>query len=626
MTLDYDTASRAAQLVERLTSTGENDVDHKLYDEIENICKKSSIYIDRVHALLFHQLKEKHSQIRLSALRICNRLFKKFEHFRKLIILDISVLLKLTINTDAGRTLPPPKKFAADLEIYSIKCIKEWSDEFGKDFKDEFNFVFKYLNKYKKIDFESMTVLSVTEAKLLEDRQLRQQRINEEKLKKIESEICELEPEITIAARTLESCLELLIPTPEDFCIPEAEKDIVPPSNPSELSSLDTERKISAGVDSSNENERSRETGIIDPAAHTVTVTLKPNFRKRVKKSEDNLAIIESANEQVKLISDKYLPRIKKWMQDIAKISNGELLKRAIELKQHLTDLMSRENKITYYGDSDDDCSSESDMEEVLPKSCADDLLAQCLAKTDNNVQNYGSNREESVKVPERDENRSDVVVVPKLPFDIDLYHWEDEQLSAPRILPTNQDGHSFWTSNSVMDTDCDGIIQPGGSEILRTRVIEFTGKFEKVDRQCRAPLPSGRLCPREDRFKCPFHGRIVPRDELGRVIDPENKIILEKEKKQNVPDWQDPQLLRDIQHQTGVDLKMPEKGSKRKRKRNSNLANLKKEQDTPRSRLEKKVFKKSSVKKVANILDGIDQRKFRDKFGDQFNYVHDTA
>jgi len=41
-----------------------------------------------------------------------------------------------------------------------------------------------------QIDFESMTVLSVTKAKLLEDRQLRQQRINEEKLKKIESEIC----------------------------------------------------------------------------------------------------------------------------------------------------------------------------------------------------------------------------------------------------------------------------------------------------------------------------------------------------------------------------------------------------------------------------------------------------
>jgi len=69
----------------------------------------------------------------------------------------------------------------------------------------------------------------------------------------------------------------LLIPTPEDFCIPEAEKDIVPPLNPSELSSLDTGRKMSAVFDLSNQNERSRETGIIDPAAHTVTVTLKPS-------------------------------------------------------------------------------------------------------------------------------------------------------------------------------------------------------------------------------------------------------------------------------------------------------------------------------------------------------------
>jgi hypothetical protein len=38
------------------------------------------------------------------------------------------------------------------------------------------------------------------------------------------------------------------------------------------------------------------------------------------------------------------------------------------------------------------------------------------------------------------------------------------------------------------------------------------------------------------------------------------------------------------------------------------------------------KICLRSSVKKVAQILDSMDQRKFRDKFGDQFNYVHDTA
>lgn len=62
---------------------------------------------------------------------------------------------------------------------------------------------------------------------------------------------------------------------------------------------------------------------------------------------------------------------------------DGDLLKRMIELKQRLTDLTSRENKITYY-DNNDDYSSDSDME-VVPQTSADDLLVQCLAQSDDN-------------------------------------------------------------------------------------------------------------------------------------------------------------------------------------------------------------------------------------------------
>lgn len=77
--------------------------------------------------------------------------FRKFEQFRRLVIADFSVLLKLTVNTEPGRPLPPPKKFASELELFAIRCIKDWRDEFGKDFKDEFDFVLKYLSKFKKV-------------------------------------------------------------------------------------------------------------------------------------------------------------------------------------------------------------------------------------------------------------------------------------------------------------------------------------------------------------------------------------------------------------------------------------------------------------------------------------------
>ncbi|PSN33567.1 hypothetical protein C0J52_26229 [Blattella germanica] len=71
-------------------------------------------------------------------------------------------------------------------------------------------------------------------------------------------------------------------------------------------------------------------------------------------------------------------------------------------------------------------------------------------------------------------------------------------------------EGSRFWHSTQE---ELEEIPVPEGVKSIRTRVIEFSGKFEPVRWSCRAPLPSGKLCPRHDRHKCPFHGPIVPRD-----------------------------------------------------------------------------------------------------------------
>lgn len=39
-------------------------------------------------------------------------------------------------------------------------------------------------------------------------------------------------------------------------------------------------------------------------------------------------------------------------------------------------------------------------------------------------------------------------------------------------------------------------------SEMLKTRYITFAGKFEPVKHRCRAPMPDGSLCERQDRIK----------------------------------------------------------------------------------------------------------------------------
>lgn len=64
----------------------------------------------------------------------------------------------------------------------------------------------------------------------------------------------------------------------------------------------------------------------------------------------------------------------------------------------------------------------------------------------------------------------------------------------------TKIDVDKFW--GCANSDDIHEIPNPEGTASLRTRVIEFTGKFEPVKWTCRTPLQNGKLCPRRDRLK----------------------------------------------------------------------------------------------------------------------------
>eukprot|EP00899_Mesostigma_viride_P014379 jgi/Mesvir1/22942/Mv19452-RA.1 len=46
-----------------------------------------------------------------------------------------------------------------------------------------------------------------------------------------------------------------------------------------------------------------------------------------------------------------------------------------------------------------------------------------------------------------------------------------------------------------------------------------YTAPEPRVQRACGAPLKNGKLCPRRDLEKCPFHGPIIPRDDYGNPL-----------------------------------------------------------------------------------------------------------
>ncbi|XP_051505467.1 UV-stimulated scaffold protein A isoform X1 [Myxocyprinus asiaticus] len=213
----------------------------------------------------------------------------------------------------------------------------------------------------------------------------------------------------------------------------------------------------------------------------------------------------------------------------------------------------------------------------------------------------------------------------PVVPFGMDLYYWGEEQPTAGMIIK-NTSQHQFWVPHEVEEE----VENKELSAQMKSRYITFAGKFKPVEHKCKAPMPNGSLCERQDRVKCPFHGCIIPRDELGRPINPEDALRLEKEKRkreEEQPDWRDPELMREIEAATGEDLGSSKtygkgkKGNKGKKKKYPNLTDLKQNANTSRARLEKKVFNKSSVRRVTEVMNKMDKRK-HDKFSNQFNYA----
>ncbi|XP_072519481.1 UV-stimulated scaffold protein A [Salminus brasiliensis] len=215
----------------------------------------------------------------------------------------------------------------------------------------------------------------------------------------------------------------------------------------------------------------------------------------------------------------------------------------------------------------------------------------------------------------------------PVIPFGVDLYYWGEEQPTAGKIIK-NTSQHQFWVPHEVEEE----VENKELSAQMKSRYITFAGRFQPVEHTCKAPMPNGSLCERQDRVKCPFHGLIIPRDELGRPINPEDAARLEKEerkRREEQPDWRDPELMREIEAATGEDLGSSrtygkgKKGGKGKGKnrKHPNLTDLKQSTNTSRSRLERKVFNKSSMRRVAEVMNKMDKRK-HEKFANQFNYA----
>ncbi|XP_040029963.2 UV-stimulated scaffold protein A isoform X1 [Gasterosteus aculeatus] len=427
-----------------------------------------------------------------------------------------------------------------------------------------------------------------------------------------------------------------------------------------------------------------RNSGIISHA-YNLDLNFSPGLH--VKETEDNEAVVSTVKDLHKLITNKYLAAVQGWVQVFTKSgAEQQLLRRALDLKRSLEatlqkhqelhiDYQTRVRQVMKAASDGEEESDDDDFDEVpekegyephipehlraeygldsapsnstppvpkrapLPRSSfffasSSQQLKRlteeyqdptCAATT---IRHFKQNRPLPAQPscssgPSSSQSSSDqkVVDAPVVPFGLDLYYWGQEQPNAGKIIKMSSQ-HQFW-----VPIDVDEEVE--NKELLaesRSRFISFPGSFIPVKHYCSAPLDNGKLCERQDRLKCPFHGLIIPRDQEGRPCREEDRLREEREKRrkqEEQPDWQDVGLMRDIEATTGENLGSDRVGKKRKgrKKKYPNLSDLKHSANTARSRLEKKVLNKSSIRRIAEVMAKSDQRK-HDKFSNQFNYA----
>ncbi|MFH4979928.1 hypothetical protein AB6A40_006637, partial [Gnathostoma spinigerum] len=199
----------------------------------------------------------------------------------------------------------------------------------------------------------------------------------------------------------------------------------------------------------------------------------------------------------------------------------------------------------------------------------------------------------------------------PTLPFGLDLKYWGDKDIAPAEIPRNNSDCHRFWRPSDDSDS-----VNRDQSAVYHERILQFVGKPLQTNRACRTPLKDGSLCPRKDLYRCPVHGPIIDRDEMGFPVKP---LESQTRPRSKFTEQEEEEYIRDVEAATGAELHdKSKKGHRRWRTKKRSLTSA----QQVRQRLTTRLFDRKTLKRVSETLDAIRKARASKNFGHQFNYM----
>lgn len=607
--MDLSTSEDLKKLVEELVTSGKGYLETGLIKRLKSICKKSDEALQHAAELVFEHLEERHAEVRFSCLQICHELFMRAHLFRTMLLDRIDQFMIKTMGTDKRKPLPPPKKVAENLKDLALKCFEQWHNQFGSAYT-KLNMTHDYLVSVKKVNF----------AQVIANYDARNPAGDSKKdiVRKLKTEIDSAVQDAQAHEKEMMHLYELLTSqmlfTAEDFKNQESERS----------SNLDNDELRVLGIPSKG---------------YSLELDLDKICTIKIERSDDNACMLDNLSDAVKSCERSFIPKL------------GTLLSRAEEfeapatiiskLKKALSKLeghLRRHKKLNIVVANDESDGDIDEFEEVndvplltslKPEKDIDESFHKTPKPKVEEAEMPGSSKTEKKELSKSIYERAPVVS-----YGNDLLFWDKEKLDEYKKISTFGAAkqfdvdHRFLNGSSAAATDSG--MSDAAFSMLTSREIEVGGDLAPITHTCRARLPSGKLCPRQDRHKCPFHGPIVPRDSVGIPLFDEDK---KREPKPKMA--QDVDFLMDVVKQSDGNFRLvPKQEAKSKLRKETaskksqgssrgGLTDLNSNKPTTsRKRLMKKVLTKSSLKRVASSLDRIDDNLRSAKFKNNFNYA----
>ncbi|KAJ2698310.1 hypothetical protein H4218_003393 [Coemansia sp. IMI 209128] len=532
-------------LVTELTETGLDSLDTDKLRELKRICKKDNgIHVVSTFNVLLMSLSKEHAQIRYSSLQAVNELFIRSHQFRLLVVASLPQILTLVFGA-YQRPLPRPPEHAAKLKQLAAECMYSWVEKYGAGYQ-RLVIGFRFLRYMERVDFRAAArVFRRNDPVRIEKlRALHVENRSECMLRAliaVRTGFLNMRPVIEEALRMLNGCFAILLPDIVDLFAESGDSRI-------EDDGADIEEIMA----------------VMAVNRHAVDIDFNPSRIIEAKEDSINAAVYDVIRDYLRLCVTKYEPQLRAWTDRLARLDSssdpelGGLAEAVDKLKSRVVDVVPKcvdlgiDMAFIHAGRGrPGDEKSDDEFEDVPedfyktrntsgkrpaleslsaprhkrhqvfsllgepglesdPTYIRPELLRNLQPRTTRSA-NASSTKSSS---DFEDKLRETAPVVEYGP---DLMYWGQD------TVDTNTSGleirHRFLGSAREEAT-----LSGTAADNLKKRAVFYSDAIKSQDtagqreiKACRAPLKGGRLCPRRDLVKCPFHGPVIDRDEKGR-------------------------------------------------------------------------------------------------------------